>query len=214
MKSQCGAALFAGMVVGVVACSGAAPSDLFSKSGLQTQDPAPTGAVVDDAGNFTSTPDETDATSGEPLGDAGTGTVHPTPKDGGVDAPVKDAAPPPPPPVTCGFKTSGALKRCAANDVCCFDSAATTKLACTPATTSCGGFVIACSSALECPVGKQCCGTFDSSAGYESVTCMDACPTPTTTMNYPQLCTGNPGECPPGTACTVSGTITGYSICK
>jgi hypothetical protein len=103
---------------------------------------------------------------------------------------------------------------CGDGQECCNDSRRAPAFTC-PAPGQCATSPILCGSAAECDPGQVCCGTFNvPGAFYERMTCLPACPADTATIAYPRMCTFNPGECPVGTTCQPSGTLSGYSVCR
>jgi hypothetical protein len=62
----------------------------------------------------------------------------------------------------------------------------------------------------------RCCGQFNPTTGYSQVSCRATCAGGTGTDTFVELCDPKvtPTTCPSGMTCQVSGSLTGYSICK
>ncbi len=203
----------------VAACSGSAPSDLFSTD------------IAFDGGSGTVTPPGT--------GTTGKDSGGPTTKDGGV-VPGEDSGivePPPPPPVDAGkpdssVRDSGTdsgadsgttgitcgTSSCGLADTCCAiynNSSGNYRYECRAGQVTCPepSTQIECDSAEDCGAGKVCCGDKASVGNYyNDITCKSSC----SGNGDVRFC--NPASpaasCPAGKACRQSAILPNYYYCE
>jgi hypothetical protein len=104
-------------------------------------------------------------------------------------------------PITCGTTTCDS-----ATQVCCITFAGMMASETCTAPTACMGVSLACSSALDCPMGEVCCAniTMMTQDSQCQAKCMGG-------FQNPQLCASS-SECPMGQTC--QNTPFGYKICR
>jgi hypothetical protein len=192
--------------------SGGGISNGASGGGSAQQDA--TGMTMEEAGPSGSS----GATSGdaEPL-DAPLVSEASSDGSGDGQGSMPDAAPA---QVLCTTGTTMSTQ-CQLPQMCCISSPSfpfgTTTATCQGATATCSGTPIRCSSAADCSGGSVCCGTQTTSAlgttSYSMVECQPTCTTSAGSTRY-RFCDPNTGECPTGTTCQSSTTLTGYYVCR
>jgi hypothetical protein len=202
--------LFAATLLPVVvlACGGAAPSDLLvSYNPIDTQGSGADGSPPADATMHSGSPD---ATSTD---DSGEDDVAVGPIEAGlVDAAqVEAAAEAGPSGLAC---TNGTMKvYCQGSDTCCLTTGiGTTTPSCESSSATCLGSPLRCASSADCMMGQVCCST--EQIGFTttySVSCASTC----TGAGKAELCNpgGGPGGCSNGQTCSASTELPGYSQC-
>ncbi len=194
----------------VAACSGASGSeDLYKGSSFD-------GDGRSDAGSSGGGSSSGGSSSGGPSsgGSSSGGSSSGGSSSGGSSSGGRDAGPPPDPGIYCGPNTHCTVDA----QVCCADGLGGGQppfYACKPATATCTGVPIACDDAADCP-GEHCCGEFNPSTGYLSVSCRSACTGAVGGNSLVELCDpkATPATCTGGMTCQPSGSLLGFSVCK
>ena len=80
------------------------------------------------------------------------------------------------------------------------------------------GTTIRCDDKSDCPGTQVCCGSFDSNLGYRGIQCAANCnASPIPGLQPVRFCDANApvDECASiGKACTASGSLDGFHVCK
>jgi hypothetical protein len=191
----------------VLACGGAAPSDLLiSQSPTDTQGSEPEASTPADGTTNPGSPDGRET----PTDDSGEDDVTVGPVEGGaLDAAQGEAAAEAGPSqgLAC---TSGTMKvYCQGSDTCCITGGLVATASCGSSAT-CLGSNVRCASSADCTMGQVCCSTGPTFGTY-SVSCAATC----AGAGKAELCDpgGGPGGCPNGQTCSASTELPGYSEC-
>lgn len=149
------------------------------------------GGIIPTDGSVSDSPNSRDVTVSD-------GPILPD-----VAPPPFDSGPPVGPPIQCGMTTCNS-----ADQVCCLTFMGMTGGASCTAPTACMGIPLACSSAIDCPMGEVCCGSFGGMGAPPGSRCRPMC---MGGFNNPQLCASS-AECPTGLTCQP--TPFGYKVCR
>lgn len=214
----------------VVACGGAAQSDLFgsnpdTSTDQNGTDPTPGGGSTSSTsgGSSSSTSStsstsggstsSTSSTSGGGKSSGGTSGGTSTSSSGGTT--YKD------PGVWCGQDNNGADVFCTSTQACCAsdNGPGGPDLKCeSKGIGSCSnGLSIPCDDQADCGSGNVCCGMFEETGHYQSVSCMPSCVSVTQGVRAVRLCDPDApkDECAAiGKSCQWSQGLPGYHVCK
>ena len=211
-------------VVGVAACSGAAPSTLLEPPSGFGDDGAASGASSGASSGSGGSGDEFDATIDVEQGgpddaamsrdtgatvDAQAEASEGAASEGGVD-----------PGIACGTGTY-----CMMGEFCCHTSTGPIggmpQDRCVSQGNGCGngigngGVAIRCDDTAECALGQVCCASVAIGGNFTGVSCQaNACPASSFLASYQRLCDPNVNDCPAATPnCRPSTANAPYNVC-
>lgn len=188
------------------ACSGAAQSDLLTRSG---------GSGSSSGGGGSDAGVDTGKTTNDAGTDATTNDAGNPPDTGVPETGPKDSGGPQGPQVLC--PQNGQPSTCSPGEFCCVSGDPQTGQTdtCDPSGATCAGTPVHCARAADCPSNEVCCGTesYDpntNSSMYTDVSCAKDC---TGQWHHVFCDPQHPSDCSGG-SCGPSYLLQGFNVCQ